>query len=552
MNSQKKKKNLQKNSQKNLQKNSQKNSQKKKKNSLQKKIFNMDRIKKTIRNVRDSDLAQGHSLKRMARSTLKNIGDVVDYGGRAIRAVADYGGRASRSIINNATLYTNFLLLHCDTKNDTECFSFDINISKQIFMYDTFNYLTDSEIISSSSANGLISKLTYTYVPTYIKYVPYSPSYTSCCVLKTSLQKSSDNLVYEFLIGKNYINDLTLYFPCFLETFDIYTYEDNNPVLNNRISINEAVSNKRLEVLKKNLIKVDISSTAKKLRAACSFPHKISILMQYGNRMISLYRYVRQKLFNYTNNSIYELVSSFFQVYSVLSILAQNFTHHDLHGENIQLYEIPNNKYVKFIYTLDNGTKLEFYSKYIAKIIDYGRAYVRGITEDILRDVKDTALCPNIYTENIGFSFIMKTPPPNYTITPFTPIVNAPNRSADLCGLAAAFQHNNYQLQNIVLQNQQQNSVDYIKELLYLRPNQINWAGDGRMLQEVHTVNQYNNTHYLTEVNNVSDASYNLINYLLRHDGQKFIPNTQDVIGTINIYSDNTRMNFEENSKFRR
>ena len=52
-----------------------------------------------------------------------------------------------------------------------------------------------------------------------------------------------------------------------------------------------------------------------------------------------------------------------------------DFTHYDLHLDNILVFEPYLEKYIEFKYTLPSGKIITFKSKYVCKIIDYGRCY---------------------------------------------------------------------------------------------------------------------------------------------------------------------------------
>jgi hypothetical protein len=76
----------------------------------------------------------------------------------------------------------------------------------------------------------------------------------------------------------------------------------------------------------------------------------------------------------------YELLYILYQVYMPLAIMRDWFTHYDLHTGNVLLYEPVKGKYIEYHYHLEpdkDGNKkiISFKSRYIAKIIDYGRCY---------------------------------------------------------------------------------------------------------------------------------------------------------------------------------
>ena len=65
------------------------------------------------------------------------------------------------------------------------------------------------------------------------------------------------------------------------------------------------------------------------------------------------------------------------------------FTHYDLHTDNVLLYEPIKNGYITYNYYISfNGktTRVTFNSRYIVKIIDYGRCFYDLNTEDEISD----------------------------------------------------------------------------------------------------------------------------------------------------------------------
>jgi hypothetical protein len=111
-----------------------------------------------------------------------------------------------------------------------------------------------------------------------------------------------------------------------------------------------------------------------------------------------------------TDTSFYEFEIFFvlFQIYHTLSELSEQFTHYDLHYENVLLYEPVNGSYIQYNYEI-KGKKISFKSKYVVKIIDYGKCFFKNTknkTSSI--DVRDY-ICsvPNCNCgEKIGFNSI--------------------------------------------------------------------------------------------------------------------------------------------------
>jgi hypothetical protein len=97
-----------------------------------------------------------------------------------------------------------------------------------------------------------------------------------------------------------------------------------------------------------------------------------------------------------------------------LAILSNIFTHYDLHSENILLYECDNYSYVHYHYHLLDGQIISFKSRFIAKIIDYGRSYFNDKEEnkssaDIYKNVCKIRECQPDCGYDYGFGWL--TPP---------------------------------------------------------------------------------------------------------------------------------------------
>lgn len=71
--------------------------------------------------------------------------------------------------------------------------------------------------IGSPSANGFVKEIAYK-----------KEDYRADAILKSSQSPDADNLVYEYLVGIKYVNRIMKRFPCFLETYGLYFYQDED------------------------------------------------------------------------------------------------------------------------------------------------------------------------------------------------------------------------------------------------------------------------------------------------------------------------------------
>ena len=94
-------------------------------------------------------------------------------------------------------------------------------------------------------------------------------------------------------------------------------------------------------------------------------------------------------------------------------MLSNEYTHYDLHTNNVLLYKPVNGKYIQYHYHLPDGTVVSFKSRYIVKIIDYGRSYIDGSMRDYKQICRIAECKPNcgFYA---GHAYLTPDPDMNY------------------------------------------------------------------------------------------------------------------------------------------
>ena len=289
---------------------------------------------------------------------------------------------------------------HLKCNNTNKCISFgpDKKRLNTFFEFTTFKYLINPQkIIGNPSVNGFATLFNYK-----------RDDFESTAILKTSISKDSDNLFYEYIVGKVYINEQLKFFPCFVETYSVYINDilylqnerkrtpllkhileinrlknklikqgknDNSDIRYNDIllSIKDKIYNLSDDIKQKfkNISNTTLENTTS-ITETCSNSDKLSILIDTVPSSISLYYYMENNITE--PDFLYTLINILFQIYSVLSVLQDEFTHYDLHTNNVLLYEVENNGYITMNYTPKDGKIISFDTKYIAKIIDYGRS----------------------------------------------------------------------------------------------------------------------------------------------------------------------------------
>jgi hypothetical protein len=189
------------------------------------------------------------------------------------------------------------------------------------------------------------------------------------------------------MVGQ-YINKQSLRFPCFVETYHWLTYKGGTDLAwwiknknleqlfyDSNQSFVEASTNKhqRLDCTDNKKDKGDkrVCSDVELLFSwSCIHAQYLAITIQYikgAKRLDDML-----KIDGFIDN---DLINVLYQIYMPLSTIANEFTHYDLHKGNVVIYEPKKGYYIDYTYILNDETKVKFKSRYIAKIIDYGRSF---------------------------------------------------------------------------------------------------------------------------------------------------------------------------------
>jgi hypothetical protein len=261
-----------------------------------------------------------------------------------------------------------FLKSICSDSGVCIAFGREENVIKKFFdNFNNFGLLSKpATTIGKRSANGFVKELTYE-----------KEGYVSNSILKSTSSEKTDNPLYEGLVGL-FINKKAKIFPCFLETYGIYNYNTKDAYLEMK---DNALTNP--SVLETGLTKIT-KVNEMHINNSCKYPELTAVLIQHLKDAISLNDVMEPdddddsfELF-FLNDFLYVL----FQIYVPLSIISDEFTHNDLHTDNVLLYEPVKGSYIEYHYHFKNDNKiLSFKCKYITKLIDYGRCYFNDKTE---------------------------------------------------------------------------------------------------------------------------------------------------------------------------
>ena len=268
--------------------------------------------------------------------------------------------------------------------NTTECITFGTQSDQIKELFDEFKIpsklinTSDIKQIGEKSENGVIYRLKYE-----IK------DYNAYTIIKNAIDEDADNLYYEAVVGW-YINSKMRYYPCFVETYDLYKNNNKRDPKTNMIidfklhnleplfpeptASQAAQQPKTLEEVETDFYKK--ITEAEKLIETCKEAETISLNIQYLENVTSLFEVLKKDI-PIRMHIFFDIFAYLYQVYAPLSMLSDEFTHYDLHASNVLIYSAGPTKYTKMIYHYPDNTTVEFNTLGVAKIIDYGRCYFK-------------------------------------------------------------------------------------------------------------------------------------------------------------------------------
>jgi len=298
-------------------------------------------------------------------------------------------------------------MLNVACKNPDNCLALGAYGSYIKQYFDNFRNLSlvnkpKIKRIGKPSANGFIIELPFT-----------KNGFTAYTALKCAVEKSSDNLFYEYYIGKFFINSYLNILPCFVETYDSYGFRNQTAWsklkdLTNTNDINLTNMITRKQISEKRIPGNNYDTEDEEMFGRSCIENKfICILIQHFDN----FRSVGDQYKDNSNNIKNEILNILYQVYFPLTILKDVYTHYDLHADNVFLYKpYEGKKYIQMRYHLLSERVIEFPSEYIVKIIDYGRNYFNnGITntKKILNDyVCNNSRCEPDCGSEVGYEHI--------------------------------------------------------------------------------------------------------------------------------------------------
>lgn len=213
-----------------------------------------------------------------------------------------------------------------------------------------------------------------------------------------------DNLMYEYECGLK-INSFLITFPCFIKTFRLFIYDKSS----GKRVMRAYLKNKQLFTKKENTIQLtNVSktlhpiSTERDVDYDCAMKNEYALLLDYFPGIsLSKSSFARQNV----KPDKWIPVDILFQIFAPLYALgSENFRHLDLHTGNVMIHDLRSDICLKYYFDDDDIVEskmndgnyeetpireVTIHTRYIAKIVDYGRAYIKEITDDYLQKYEE-------------------------------------------------------------------------------------------------------------------------------------------------------------------
>jgi len=266
--------------------------------------------------------------------------------------------KLSKTKRKQTTIHQKKKTLKC--KNIDLCANFHENVKNTFNNFYSLQFQTGTPVfISKNTGNGYVLLIKHKKqkqeVHTVLKFAKFK-----------NKKNLPDNLLYEYYVGMK-LNEFNSHYPCLLETYGLYEFNSYDSLRLFETAPPKTIKN-HLKVVNTKIN--DMNSFKKIINLSCEEKLGLyAIMMQHFSKSNSL-----KSISNQNVNSL-ELLKCLIQVYYFLHVNSKTFTHYDLHSDNVLITKAPDNKYFHFTYHFDNGETIEFFSQYLAKIIDYGRCY---------------------------------------------------------------------------------------------------------------------------------------------------------------------------------
>lgn len=232
--------------------------------------------------------------------------------------------------------------------------------------------------ISRKSPNGVKS------VNAAIAYVNLNGAKVKM-ICKYNNSYNGDSLLYEYLVGQH-VNRYCDYFPTFVYTYELKSYvpflyaDDYDPDGNFPTFADVVTRDGQLSIDDDTFKSFYMPSEAfanpiarMKIMSLNRNQDYYLLLLQNCDECSTVLDVINK--FVSVDEADYELCAILFQVYSALAAVKGEFTHYDLHGNNVLCKPIGSAEYAEIEYTMPDGSLFTVRTRYIAKMIDYGRSH---------------------------------------------------------------------------------------------------------------------------------------------------------------------------------
>lgn len=224
---------------------------------------------------------------------------------------------------------------------------------KENFFTRFLNFKLVSQVTRITGSNNINGKV---YKVNFEKF-----GLEASAILKYPIDKNATNLFYEYRVGL-FLNDKARIYPCFIKTWGLYKSHDL------KIEFDSLVA-----------ITIDTKNIEKQIIDSCKSSANFALMIEHIEGETVL-KFVENK----NMNSVSRLYKILYQIYYPLYQMREIFSHNDMHTENVMIYKPFGNKekFVLMKYWSSETEYITFKTHFLAKIIDYGKCFAKGMSEE--------------------------------------------------------------------------------------------------------------------------------------------------------------------------
>ncbi len=234
------------------------------------------------------------------------------------------------------------------------------------FSFDRVSYTSPPTIrLVSQGSTGSVCQVTFQKQDVSVDLAVKVPR-------NVARDAQSDSLLYEYVVGQDFVNPLLPYLPCFVHTFDVYSLPSSSATATDPAALVSSLV---------------ASKQAPRTQLAWHAPDAWSVALttSFVQGARTLLDCIDDHVQDTPDDTLWR-VGVVYQVYAALAMLGpQAYNHRDLHADNVIVSRPFGDDHVFVHYHFESGRTVCFPTSHLATLFDYGRSYFDATHVPVLR-----------------------------------------------------------------------------------------------------------------------------------------------------------------------